>query len=56
MSYAKLDLDGRVAVVIGPDDRARGEVMVKDLGGKTQRSIPREQVAAAIAGVVGPPA
>ena len=46
----------RVAVVIGPDDRARGEVMVKDLGGKTQRSIAREQVAAAIAGVIGPPA
>ena len=46
----------RVAVVIGPDDRARGEVVVKDLGGKTQRSIAREQVAAAIAGVIGPPA
>ena len=26
----------RVAIVVGPDDRARGEVMVKDLRGKGQ--------------------
>jgi histidyl-tRNA synthetase len=29
------------AVVIGPDDRARGEVMIKDLGGKSQESVAR---------------
>ena len=29
----------RVAIVIGPDDRARGEVMVKDLRGKAQASV-----------------
>jgi histidyl-tRNA synthetase len=29
------------AVVIGPDDRARGEVMLKDLRGKTQRAVAR---------------
>ena len=34
----------RVAVVIGPDDRARGEVMVKDLGGKGQEAVPRDRV------------
>src|SRR6266481_8648882 len=28
--------NARLAVVIGPDDRARGEVMVKDLAGKSQ--------------------
>jgi histidyl-tRNA synthetase len=29
----------RFAIVIGPDDRARGEVMIKDLGGKSQESV-----------------
>jgi histidyl-tRNA synthetase len=36
-------------VVVGPDERARGEVIVKDLSGKTQRAIPRAQVAREIA-------
>lgn len=36
-------------VVVGPDERARGEVIVKDLTGKTQRAIPRAQVAREIA-------
>ncbi len=39
----------RVAVVIGPDDRARGEVMVKDLAAKGQVSVPRDAVRAKIA-------
>jgi histidyl-tRNA synthetase len=34
----------RVAIVIGPDDRARGEVMLKDLAANTQRGVPRDQV------------
>jgi histidyl-tRNA synthetase len=34
----------RFAVVIGPDDRARGEVMVKDLAGKAQEAVPRAGV------------
>ena len=34
----------RFAVVIGPDDRARGEVMVKDLSGKGQEAVPRGAV------------
>ena len=34
----------RVAIVIGPDDRARGEVMVKDLAEKSQASVARAQV------------
>jgi histidyl-tRNA synthetase len=34
----------RLAVVIGPDDRARGEVMLKDLSLNTQASVPRGEV------------
>jgi histidyl-tRNA synthetase len=34
----------RVAVVIGPDDRARGEVQLKDLVGKGQQSVARDAV------------
>ncbi len=30
----------RLAVVVGPDDRARGEVQVKDLAGGTQAAVP----------------
>ena len=36
--------NARFAVVIGPDDRARGEVMMKDLGGKGQEGVARSQV------------
>jgi histidyl-tRNA synthetase len=39
----------RVAVVIGPDDRARGEVQVKDLAAKSQRAVPRADVVAQLA-------
>jgi histidyl-tRNA synthetase len=31
----------RYAIVIGPDDRARGEVQVKDLAARTQRAVTR---------------
>ena len=43
----------RVAVVIGPDDRARGEVMVKDLGAKTQSAVARGRVGQVVAGMLG---
>ncbi len=36
--------NARLAVVIGPDDRARGEVMVKDLAAKSQEAVPRDHV------------
>ncbi|HEU4801210.1 MAG TPA: histidine--tRNA ligase [Gemmatimonadales bacterium] len=39
----------RWAAVIGPDDRARGEVVLKDLLGDGQQSVKREVVAATIA-------
>lgn len=35
----------RLAVVVGPDDRARGEVQVKDLAGKTQAAVPLSRLA-----------
>ena len=42
----------RVAIVVGPDDRARGEVMVKDLRGKGQVSVARASVRDHVAGLV----
>jgi histidyl-tRNA synthetase len=41
--------NARFAVVIGPDDRARGEVMLKDLAGKGQESVRRDGVVAWLA-------
>jgi histidyl-tRNA synthetase len=41
----------RVAIVIGPDDRARGEVMVKDLKTNSQQSVARDAVGAHVLGV-----
>ena len=38
----------RAVVVVGPDDRAQGEVVVKDLAGGAQRSVPRADVAQAL--------
>jgi histidyl-tRNA synthetase len=42
----------RIALVIGPDDRARGEVMLKDLAANTQRGVPREQVIDVVKGTL----
>ena len=36
------------AIVVGPDDRARGEVMLKDLAGKTQQAVGRGNLRAAL--------
>ncbi len=36
----------RLAVVIGPDDRATGAVMVKDLAATRQEAVPRDQLVA----------
>jgi histidyl-tRNA synthetase len=35
----------RFAVVIGPDDRARGEVMIKELGSGRQQAVPQPRLA-----------
>jgi histidyl-tRNA synthetase len=42
----------RVAIVVGPDDRARGEVMVKDLQGKGQVAVARAAVLDRVADMV----
>jgi histidyl-tRNA synthetase len=34
----------RAAIIVGPDDRARGEVMLKDLQGKGQEAVRRDAV------------
>ena len=44
--------NARFAVVIGPDDRARGEVMVKDLRGKAQEAVTRSAVVQRLTGLV----
>jgi histidyl-tRNA synthetase len=41
------------AIVIGPDDRARGEVQLKDLRGKSQRALPVSEVVALARTLVG---
>jgi histidyl-tRNA synthetase len=41
-----------LAVVVGPDDRARGEVVVKDLRGSTQRAVPASRLLAEIAAML----
>ena len=45
----------RVAVGVGPDDRARGEVMVKDLRGKGKVSVGNGAVRDHVAGLVRGP-
>jgi histidyl-tRNA synthetase len=44
--------NARVAIVVGPDDRARGEVMVKDLTAKTQQGVALGAVPSAIAALL----
>jgi histidyl-tRNA synthetase len=39
----------RFALIAGPDERAAGQVTVKDLVERTQDTLPREQVAALLA-------
>jgi histidyl-tRNA synthetase len=41
--------EARVALVIGPDDRARGEVQLKDLAAKSQRAVARQDVVTQLA-------
>jgi len=36
----------RLAVVIGPDDRARGEAQLKDLAARTQQAVPYDELVA----------
>jgi histidyl-tRNA synthetase len=45
----------RFAVVIGPDDRAAGRVMLKDLSKNHQDGVPADEVMARLQGVLQPP-
>jgi histidyl-tRNA synthetase len=47
--------NARLAIVIGPDDRARGEVMIKDLKQKQQRGVALDGVQAAVGGILRSP-
>jgi histidyl-tRNA synthetase len=42
----------RAAIVIGPDDRARGEVVLKDLRRKGQTAVPRATVRERLASLI----
>ncbi len=42
-----------IVVVIGPDERARGEVLIKDLAAKSQTAVRREQIVARLTGSAG---
>jgi histidyl-tRNA synthetase len=44
--------DARFAIVIGPDDRDRGEVMLKDLVEKRQEAVRRDEVVGQLSGRV----
>ena len=44
----------RLAVVIGPDDRARGEVQLKDLAARTQVAVPLDQLVERCLGILSP--
>ena len=43
----------RLAVVIGPDDRAKGEVALKDMSTKSQQSVPIGNLQSAIFNLLG---
>jgi len=43
----------RLAVVVGPDDRDRGEVVLKDLSGKGQHAVRASQLLAGIQNILG---
>jgi histidyl-tRNA synthetase len=47
--------NARVAIVIGPDDRARGEVMLKDLRAKAQRGVAIDAIVPAVAAILDQP-
>jgi histidyl-tRNA synthetase len=42
-----------LAIVIGPDDRARGELQLKDLVGKSQRAVAATEVVGEVKRLVG---
>ncbi|MDP4500516.1 histidine--tRNA ligase [Nonomuraea turcica] len=45
----------RAGVIVGPDDWQRGMVGVRDLAGREQQTVPREEVVAAVAQILSSP-
>jgi len=45
---AALESGARLALIYGADELARGQVKLRDLAGRSEREVPRDQVAAAV--------
>ena len=45
---AALESGAKLALIYGGDELARGVVKMRDLAGRTEREVPREQVPAAV--------
>ena len=43
----------RVALIVGPDERARGEAVIRDMSAKTQVTVPEREIIAAVTQAVG---
>jgi len=43
----------RVAVIIGPDERARGEAVIRDMRSKTQATVPEGEIVSAVTRALG---
>lgn len=43
----------RVALIIGPDERARGEAVIRDMRSKTQRSVPEREIISVVTQTLG---
>lgn len=43
----------RVAVIIGPDERARGEAVIRDMRAKTQATVPESEIVSAVTRTLG---
>ncbi|MHB1132251.1 MAG: histidine--tRNA ligase [Chloroflexota bacterium] len=41
------------AIILGPDEIAKGEAVLKDLSGESQRSLPRDEIVAAVRALAG---
>jgi histidyl-tRNA synthetase len=52
---AALESGAKLALIYGSDELARDVVKLRDLGGRTERDVPRDQVLAAVRGVLAGP-
>jgi len=52
---AALESGAKLALIYGSDELARDVVKLRDLGGRTERDVPRDQVLAAVRGFLAGP-